>query len=102
MEGLIFLVVIAVIVYAFVKGNASKSTKPNAGDPYACSGCGVQVKHSRRTISAWERGARSFYCKSCHGKWREVQSSQKPSGCLGMFVFIVVFPAIAITGLFII
>lgn len=100
MEGLIVLVVIAVIVYALLKGGASKASKPNPSDPYACSGCGVQVKHNRRTVSAWEKGARSFYCKSCHGKWREEQSSKQPAGCLGVLALLLILPSIAITSLF--
>lgn len=100
MEGLIALVIIAVIVYAFFKGHASKASKPSPGEPYACSGCGVQVKHNRRTVSAWEKGARSFYCKACHGKWREEQFNKQPAGCLGVFVLLIVLPSIATTGLF--
>jgi hypothetical protein len=33
---------------------------------YTCAGCAGQFTHSRRTLSAREKGAKSFYCNACH------------------------------------
>ncbi|MBL0730357.1 hypothetical protein [Piscinibacter sp. HJYY11] len=33
---------------------------------YTCAGCAGQFTHSRRTLSAREKGAKSFYCNACN------------------------------------
>ena len=38
---------------------------------YICKRCAVQSTHTKRTIGAYEKGTRSFFCNSCHSKWRE-------------------------------
>ena len=38
---------------------------------FICNGCSSQFPHSKRTIGAYEKGSRSFFCNSCHSKWRE-------------------------------
>ena len=43
-----------------------------AGGPrnlrFTCAGCSGRFTHSRQTLSGWERGDRSFYCKACRTK----------------------------------
>ncbi|MGY4828430.1 hypothetical protein ACVNIS_07630 [Sphaerotilaceae bacterium SBD11-9] len=43
-----------------------------AGGPknmrFKCAGCSGQFTHSRQTLSSWERGNRTFYCKACRTK----------------------------------
>ncbi|MBC7994252.1 MAG: hypothetical protein H7Z15_13570 [Rhizobacter sp.] len=75
---------------------------------FTCAGCSGKFTHSRRTISAWEKGGRSFFCNACHTKW---QSTHAPSGhgrgariitgepsakrgCLGMFAVLLAIPAL--------
>jgi hypothetical protein len=75
---------------------------------FTCAGCSGKFTHSRRTISAWEKGGRSFFCNACHTKW---QSTHAPSGhgrkariitgdrpakpgCLGMFVLLLAIPVV--------
>ena len=75
---------------------------------FTCAGCSGKFTHSRRTISAWEKGGRSFFCSACHTKW---QSTHAPSGhgraarvitgdppakrgCLGVFVLLLAIPAV--------
>jgi hypothetical protein len=76
---------------------------------FTCAGCSGKFTHSRRTLSAWEKGGRSFFCNACHTKW---QSTHAPSGhgraariitvdgppskrgCLGVLVLMLVVPAV--------
>jgi hypothetical protein len=57
---------------------------------FFCARCSVQTLHTRRTISAWEKGSRRFFCNNCHKNWREAQppsntpqSSVSRSGSMG-------------------
>jgi len=84
MEGLISFIIIAAIVYLLIR---KRVVRPTLNDLFACSGCGIQKKHTQRTVAAWKRGSRSFFCRECHGKWRDKQNARK-SGCLGMAAFI--------------
>jgi len=93
MEILVLVVAIAVIAYFVLNNNTQKSTEPKVGENYACSGCGTQEKHNKRTVAAWGRGSRSFFCQPCHKKWRDEQQ-QKPtsSGCLGSLIIMLLVP----------
>ncbi len=91
---------------------------------FSCAGCSQQFTHSRRTLGAWERGARRFYCNACHTKWQGAQSIRGPSaevltrgsvepppsggaaknalqksGCLGVIVLLLGLPAAVAFGL---
>ena len=46
---------------------------------FICKGCSGQFTHSTRTIGAYEKGARSFFCNPCHLKWRETNPSNPTS-----------------------
>ena len=46
---------------------------------FICKGCSGQFTHSKRTISAYEKGARSFFCNPCHLKWRETNPPKPAS-----------------------
>ena len=65
--------------------NVSTRTRGPANLHYVCAGCSVQFTHSRRTIGAWEKGTRRFFCNNCHTKWRskqpprDVQASSSPA-----------------------
>jgi DNA-directed RNA polymerase subunit RPC12/RpoP len=48
---------------------------------YTCVGCSQEFTHSRKTLAAWEQGARRFHCKACHTKQRglrPVRRKNKP------------------------
>jgi|GEM_PF-628959 len=49
---------------------------------YICAICSVQVTHTRRTLAAWDKGSRKFFCDTCHEKWREAQTARGPTGQL--------------------
>ena len=75
---------------------------------FTCAGCSGKFTHSRRTISAWEKGGRSFFCNACHTKWQSTHApsghgrsariitAERPakSGCLGMFVVLLAIPVV--------
>lgn len=55
---------------------------------YTCAGCAGQFTHSRRTLSARDKGAKSFYCNACNTRsltvpepkpWQLVPGAKKPS-----------------------
>lgn len=37
---------------------------------YVCTQCAGEFTHTNRTISAWEKGSRRFFCNACHKEWR--------------------------------
>jgi hypothetical protein len=43
---------------------------------FICAGCEGQFNHTKRTIGAWEKGIRRFYCNACHTKWRGSHPAQ--------------------------
>jgi hypothetical protein len=47
---------------------------------FTCAGCSHQFTHSRRTLGAWGKGTRQFYCNACHTKWRGAQAAQATRG----------------------
>jgi DNA-directed RNA polymerase subunit RPC12/RpoP len=53
-------------------GTSTRSRGPTSLH-YVCAGCSAQFTHSRRTIGAWEKGTRRFFCSNCHTKWRDKQ-----------------------------
>lgn len=79
--GIAGVVVLLVVVVALVlkrSANAPSNirrSQPSGPDKlnYVCAGCAGQFAHSRRTVAAWEKGTRRFYCNVCHKKWRNQQ-----------------------------
>ena len=73
------------IVVALRKRNARTSSyrttvaRGPANLRFICKGCSGQFTHSKRTIGAYEKGARSFFCNPCHLKWRETNPQRPPS-----------------------
>ena len=47
---------------------------------FICAGCSAQFTHTKRTLGAWEKGTRRFYCNGCHKKWRGSQPPQSRQG----------------------
>ena len=84
------LVVVGIFVVTRRRSNGrNPATSTRSRGPaslhYVCAGCSAQSTHSRRTIGAWEKGTRRFFCSDCHTKWRDkqpprdVQSSASPT-----------------------
>jgi hypothetical protein len=73
---------------------------------FTCAGCKGQFTHSRRTIGAWDKGQRSFFCNACHTKWLGANppsgkrgaarvitgAPQGGSGCLGVAILLIAVP----------
>lgn len=56
-------------------------TRPKPRGPanirYVCAKCAGEFTHSNRTISAWEKGSRRFFCNPCHKTWRLANPAQE-------------------------
>jgi len=76
--GAILLLLVAIVLVRRRSTNRSSRilrSRPSGPDNlnYVCAGCNGQFPHSRRTVAAWEKGTRRFYCNLCHKKWRNQQ-----------------------------
>ena len=88
--GLGIAIAIALVLLVF-RARATRRTRferPVSRGPadlrFTCAGCSEQFTHTRRTLGAWEKGTRRFYCNACHKKWRGSQpippsQSNKPA-----------------------
>lgn len=59
------------------RGGASSRSSGPANLHYVCAGCSQQFTHTRRTLGAWEKGTRRFFCSPCHSQWRDKQPSRE-------------------------
>jgi hypothetical protein len=75
--GIIFLIA---VVRARTK-QTRKTTRPTSRGPaslqFTCAGCSQQFTHTKRTVAAWEKGTRRFFCNACHQKWRGSRPPQE-------------------------
>jgi hypothetical protein len=116
--------VVVVLVGLVVQRSRARRTRtvgrPESRGPsnlrYTCAGCSQQFTHSRRTLGAWKKGTRQFYCSACHTRWRSARAappgSRVPqadgrggsgpsgapagsgSGCLGVALLLAVVPLV--------
>lgn len=88
---------VVVVLLLFLRTSAARnrsSQRPVSRGPanlrFVCAGCEGQFNHTRRTLGAWEKGTRRFYCNACHAKWRgshpvqPVQSNTTQSAGVGV------------------
>jgi hypothetical protein len=73
---------LAGLVYLRLRGRRTRSVGLRvANGPtnlrFTCAGCSGQFTHSRRTISAWNKGTRKFICNACHTKWHGVLPTRR-------------------------
>lgn len=82
-----------IFLIALVKASSNrtrKTTRPTSRGPasmqFVCAGCAQQFTHTKRTVAAWEKGTRRFFCNACHQKWRGSRAPQEPqvSGPVGL------------------
>ena len=114
---LVAAVVIVVLVSLFRRSAPRRSSSRGPGNlHFVCAGCKQQFTHTKRTVAAWERGSRRFFCNTCHRSWREANpgppaEAQAPreaartpssrgvvparSGCLSVIVVVAVVPLVA-------
>ncbi|MET0336079.1 MAG: hypothetical protein ABW190_17580 [Rhizobacter sp.] len=89
-------------------GKGARAMPAPANLRYTCAGCASQFTHSRRTLAAREKGAKSFYCNACHTRsitvpkpkpWQLVPGAGKKSGCLPVMVLLMCAPVgLAVTA----
>ena len=51
--------------------------KAPAEKTFACARCGSRTAHGERTVFAWTRGERTFYCDPCNQAWLESCTPQQ-------------------------
>ena len=66
---------------------------------FTCARCKSIASFDKRTIQAWNAGFDKLYCIACHKQWLEahsqqqvIRSRQSTSGCLGIFVLLLLLP----------
>lgn len=75
----LFVVVLLLLLRARAARNRGGQRVVSRGPAnlrFVCAGCEGQFNHSRRTLGAWEKGTRRFYCNPCHTKWRASHPAQ--------------------------
>ena len=75
----LFVVVLLLLLRARAARNRGGQRVVSRGPAnlrFVCAGCEGQFTHSRRTLGAWEKGTRRFYCNPCHAKWRGSHPAQ--------------------------
>ena len=69
--------IVVILLLAFLRGHRARPSAPAIRGPndlnYICAKCQRRFPHSRRTVAAWSKGTRRFFCNSCHRSWREAQ-----------------------------
>lgn len=69
MSGLALLVVAIVCVIVAQVVIRMLVPKAPAEKAFACARCGSNNNHNERTVFAWTRGERRFYCDPCNETW---------------------------------
>ena len=114
---LVAAVVVVVLVSLFRRSAPRRSSSRGPSNlHFVCAGCKRQFAHTKRTVAAWERGSRRFFCNTFHRSWREANpgppaEAQAPreavrtsssrgvvparSGCLSVIVVVAVVPLVA-------
>lgn len=72
------------LIFVFVKFSSPKKEQLSRSKyegpsnlHFDCAGCSEQFAHTKRTIAAWQKGTRRFFCNKCHKKWRESTPPQE-------------------------
>jgi hypothetical protein len=84
---LVVVLAVALTVHQRSVSSNRRSAGPRTQGPaslhYICAGCSGQFSHSRRTLGAWEKGTRRFFCSDCHTKWRAKQPPREAAAEIG-------------------
>lgn len=87
LAGLAVVFIIIVVALLFFRTRAGRTrivqmpvSRGPANLRFTCAGCSEQFTHTKRTLGAWEKGTRRFYCNACHTKWRGSHPSQPAQG----------------------
>jgi hypothetical protein len=78
-----FVVLLLIGVALSRKEQPPQVNRPRPRGPanirYVCTKCAGEFTHTNRTISAWEKGSRRFFCNACHKEWRSENPVQSTS-----------------------
>jgi|SRR6185369_3456599 hypothetical protein len=84
LAGAVLLALVAAFVLRSWRSRSGTSGGNTPRGPsnlhFVCAGCKGQFTHTKRTVAAWERGTRRFFCNSCHKSWREAQPPPSQQG----------------------
>ena len=81
-------IAVAFVVLLLALWRVKSRTSRNAERPisrgpgnmrFVCGRCSGQFTHTKRTVTAWEKGSRRVFCDACHKKWRNAQPPQAQS-----------------------
>lgn len=78
--GLLLLIGIVLLRKGTPKPTTRARPRGPANIRYVCTECTGEFTHSNRTISAWEKGSRRFFCNACHKDWRAETTAPSPQG----------------------
>ena len=56
-----------------------RSSKATPDLQFVCAGCSLRFPHTRRTVTAFERGSNRLFCNACHSKWASKRPAQQRS-----------------------
>ncbi len=66
------------LLLLFLRARRRKLSGAGTGRPsgpansrFICASCARQFPHSKRTLKAWDKGSRRFFCALCHAAWSE-------------------------------
>lgn len=80
--GIAFFVVLVLLFFRVRAARSRRAERPLSRGPanmrFTCAGCTELFTHTKRTLGAWEKGTRRFYCNACHTKWRGSRPLQSP------------------------
>ena len=51
------------------RAHPSSESRAPASLHFVCAGCSERFPHTKRTVSAFERGTTRLFCNACHSKW---------------------------------
>ena len=78
---------IVIVLFVLARGRTRQNRAPErqsargpANLSFICAGCDEQFTHTKRTLGAWEKGTRKFYCNACHTKWRTSHPTEPVQG----------------------
>lgn len=79
--GALIIIIFLIVIVSASSTQTRKASRPTPRGPasmqFACAGCSQQFTHTKRTVAAWEKGTRHFFCNACHQKWRGSRPPQE-------------------------
>jgi hypothetical protein len=96
-----FLVILfGAALLALIIASALGSMRNPKEKSFLCARCRQETDYTNRTIGAWRRGQKKFYCNACHQQWLRThppRETAERAGCLGVLAvpFLVIIALVA-------